>query len=82
MSKLTWLEWLGVLGTALVVAVLVFLGLLQVNHWRQDEANLHAVIQLLNYNVAEGKLAVVPAAAPVALGTPVPPPVKAPDPKP
>lgn len=59
MGKLNWKEWLGVGVVALVVAVVAFLGLLQVQHWRTDEETFHAVVQLLNYNVAQGRLAVV-----------------------
>lgn len=74
MSKLNWKEWLGVGVVALVVAVVAFLGLLQVQHWRQDEETLHQVVQLLNYNVAQGKLMGVPAPQPAPPAVaPIPP---------
>lgn len=72
MLKLTWKDWTGVVGVALAVAVVAFFTLLQVQHWRQDEATFHAVVQLLNYNVAQGKLVTV--AAPTSpLSAPEPP---------
>lgn len=64
MARLSWQAWAFVCGVGTVVAVVVFLGLLQVQHWRQDEENLHAAILLLNYNMQEGRLLPLPQAAP------------------
>lgn len=79
MNKLNWKEWLGVGVVALVVAVVAFLGLLQVQHWRQDEETLHQVVQLLNYNVQQGKLVGIPPPQPPA--TPAPASTSTPAPK-
>lgn len=56
--------WTG-LGMALigvVAAVVAFFGLLQWQHWRLDEANVHAMVDLVNYNVEQGTLKVRPKA--------------------
>lgn len=60
--------WAGVAmaGIGIGAAVVAFLGLLQWQHWKQDEANVHAMVQLLNYNVAQGKLVAVPTSEPSA----------------
>ncbi len=85
MHTLTWRSWLVVVVVAVVVAVGTFVGLLEFQHLKQDEANLHAIIPLLNFNLAKGHLELPPdglntgAVPPIA---PTPPSVKPPDKKP
>lgn len=72
----TWKDGLAVLLGGILVAVVAFLGLQQLQQWRQDAANLQAIVRLLNYNIAQGHLVlepVVPAAPPVARALPDPP---------
>ena len=70
MKHLGWKDWLAVLVVGLLVGGVAFGGLLQIQQWRQDTATLRAVVQLLNYNVAQGKLVIIPQEPP-----PVPAPV-------
>ncbi len=77
---MTKFQWLGAVVVGSAAAIVVFLGLLQAQHWRQDEATLHQMVQLLNYNVATGKLAAMP--DPQAPPAPAPAPPTGPEHKP
>lgn len=78
-----WTDWVWMVIGGLVVAVVVFLGLLGWQHYQTDDALLHEVIlPVLQYNVQQGRLLPLPApqAAPQA---PAPAPAaKAPEPAP
>lgn len=80
MQTRSWLRWLGVVAVGAVAGVCAFLALLQWAHWRQDEANLHALVQLINYNVQHGRL-LVPEVAVAPTSPPASPPGTTPAPK-
>lgn len=77
MAKLNWKDWFAVVVVAVVVAGLAFASLLEVQHLKQDEANLHALIPLINFNLATHRLDLPPGPESVT-----PPVVAAPAPKP
>ncbi len=51
---------LSAAAVGLIVAIAAFFGLLQWQHWRQDEANVHGLVQIVNYNIAQGTLKALP----------------------
>jgi hypothetical protein len=55
-----WVTGLVMVGVGVGAAVLAFFGLLQWQHWRQDEANVHGLVQIVNYNIQQGKLLPLP----------------------
>lgn len=70
------------IAIGVVSAVLAFLGLIQIAHWRQDEAMVHGLGQLVIYNLQRGKLDPVPEqpVAPAKVGAPPSAPAPAPEP--
>jgi len=55
-----WVTGLVMVGVGVGAAVLAFFGLLQWQHWRQDEANVHGLVQIVNYNIQQGIVKAIP----------------------
>lgn len=75
MLSARWLRAAGSIALGVVAAILTFLGLLQWQHWRQDEAAVHALIGVINYNLQQGRLVLPPlptAATPAPASLPTP----------
>lgn len=75
MGGLSWKQWVIVIVVGLVAAVVGFTGLVSYNTWQIRAQTLENVVQLLNYNVQQGNLKVIPlppAAAPAPAPSPEP----------
>lgn len=57
MRVLTFRGWLLAIGVGSAAALLTMLAVLQVRHWRQDEAQLHEIVTLIQ----TGRIQIVPA---------------------
>lgn len=66
-------EYAVMVGGAIVVAVMMFLGLLAYQHASTDHDQFHQLIQLVNYNIQTGHLVVPQAPPPPVAAAPLPP---------
>lgn len=72
-------RWLAPIGVGVLAAVLAWVGLQVSLHLWMDHVDHHLVLDLLKYNIQQGRLVplpVGPAASPTPVPTPVPTPKK------
>lgn len=73
MSRLTVWAWLGLIVVGLLAGAAGVVLALQIEHWRADEADVHLMKLVLQYNVQRGHLEPLPGpGGPPTAPTPAP----------